>query len=380
MEDGKNGFHYYLQDELGSPLRVSGYERNKGKKSKDRSYAVQDYLTYGYDEFGNDLYRDLEESGIPSPYDKQGEEQPFGYTGYRYDEISGTYFAQAREYQPESGRFTAEDVVKGNGAVPETLNRYGYCWGDPVGFVDNDGRKGYYFYDPDIFAGSSVDVEKCVQSDIERLSEYYGTEIELIKMDSESDEKYVFAEEWKGMDDSEGIEVVVILSPADNNCVRVDTNHSEEGKEEAVIIGRDDIEDLEKKDIDNLILLGCNEGVDNTRIHNRHVTKYDYSIGEAFLMGKNKDTIGKVIASDGTTYHGYHDGRHTITSCTKVIYHANYIERWLYQNKGINLFEDNNLGFRVFSYNDGQLESYSTKSKKYADIVELLGEIDECVN
>lgn len=140
MEDRKNGFHYYLQDELGSPLRVSGYGRKEGTESRGRSYAASDYLTYGYDEFGNDLYRELEESGIPSPYDKQGEEQPFGYTGYRYDEISGTYFAQAREYQPESGRFTAEDVVRGNGAVPETLNRYGYCWGDPVGFVDNDGK------------------------------------------------------------------------------------------------------------------------------------------------------------------------------------------------------------------------------------------------
>lgn len=82
MENGKNGFHYYLQDELGSPLRVSGYERKDGKESKGRSYAVPDYLTYGYDEFGNDLYRELEESGISSPYDKQGEEQPFGYTGY----------------------------------------------------------------------------------------------------------------------------------------------------------------------------------------------------------------------------------------------------------------------------------------------------------
>lgn len=31
-----------------------------------------------------------------------------------------------------NGRFTAEDVVKGNGTVPETLNRYGYCWGNLV--------------------------------------------------------------------------------------------------------------------------------------------------------------------------------------------------------------------------------------------------------
>ena len=80
-------------------------------------------------------------TGIPNPYGRQGEDQPFGYTGYRHDGIGGTYFAQAREYQPQNGRFTAEDVIKGNGAFPETLNRYGYCWGNPVGLVDLDGRE-----------------------------------------------------------------------------------------------------------------------------------------------------------------------------------------------------------------------------------------------
>ena len=118
MEEN-GGLHYYLQDEMGSPIRVSG--------------CGSTYLTYGYDEFGNDLTdsigRELEEAGIPNPYTAQGEGQPFGYTGYRYDTVSGTYFAQAREYQPGTGRFCAQDVIAGNGAAPETLNRYGYCWG-----------------------------------------------------------------------------------------------------------------------------------------------------------------------------------------------------------------------------------------------------------
>lgn len=56
---GRSILHYYLQDELGSPLRVSGYD---------------------------------------TPYSRQGKEQPFSYTGYRHDEVSGTYFAKAREY------------------------------------------------------------------------------------------------------------------------------------------------------------------------------------------------------------------------------------------------------------------------------------------
>ena len=30
-------------------------------------------------------------------------------------------------------------MIQGNGAVPETLNRYGYCWGNPVIYIDRDG-------------------------------------------------------------------------------------------------------------------------------------------------------------------------------------------------------------------------------------------------
>ncbi|MDE6387608.1 MAG: RHS repeat-associated core domain-containing protein [Lachnospiraceae bacterium] len=142
----ENGtFHYYLQDEMGSPIRVSGYgsEDNMTDRNHDAAAA---YLTYGYDEFGNDLARtigkELEEAGIPNPYTAQGEGQPFGYTGYRYDTLSATYFAQAREYDPQTGRFHAQDVIAGNGAVPVTLNRYTYCLGNPVGLVDLDGNEG----------------------------------------------------------------------------------------------------------------------------------------------------------------------------------------------------------------------------------------------
>ena len=34
----------------------------------------------------------------------------------------------------------AEDVIRGKVTVPKTLNRYGYCLGNPIRFVDLDGR------------------------------------------------------------------------------------------------------------------------------------------------------------------------------------------------------------------------------------------------
>lgn len=105
----ENGhFHYYLADELGSPLRVSNWDT-----PENGAAGKPNYLTYGYNEFGNDPGKELEQAGLPNPYSRQGEDQPFGYTGYRYDNVSSTYFAQAREYQPKTGRFTAEDIING---------------------------------------------------------------------------------------------------------------------------------------------------------------------------------------------------------------------------------------------------------------------------
>ena len=136
-----SSLHYYLQDEMGSTLRVNGFGM-KGESFLEES----DYLTYGYDEFGNNLRKEMDETGVSDVYDKQGVEQPFGYTGYLYDEVSSIYFAQAREYQSKTGRFIAEDVIKGNGVVPKTLNRYGYCWNSPLIWVDNDGKEPNDFF------------------------------------------------------------------------------------------------------------------------------------------------------------------------------------------------------------------------------------------
>ena len=74
--------------------------------------------TYGYDEFGQNLYRN------------QGQIQPFGYTGYQSDRIAGTYYAQAREYRAELGRFAAEDLIK------KGLNWYIYCQNNALKYYD----------------------------------------------------------------------------------------------------------------------------------------------------------------------------------------------------------------------------------------------------
>ena len=119
----------YLNDELGSTIRLL--------EKEGKSQTI-----YGYDEFGKETYG------------TQGQVQPFGYTGYRYDAVAETYFAQAREYVAGVGRFGGKDWIKGSISYPTSLNAYGYCYGNSLVWVDMDGLlpetvlPGVPFYNP----------------------------------------------------------------------------------------------------------------------------------------------------------------------------------------------------------------------------------------
>ena len=109
-------YDYYLKDDLGSTIRLI-----------DEDGELMD--SYGYDEFGNDLY------------DNQGMNQPFGYTGYQIDSISNTYFAEAREFRSLEGRFCGRDWISGNISDIKSHNAYSYCKNMPIDFIDLNGKK-----------------------------------------------------------------------------------------------------------------------------------------------------------------------------------------------------------------------------------------------
>ena len=101
---------YYLQDHLGSPIRLLG-------------------------EDGHDDIMAYDELGVPevTPGNRQDFHNPFGFTGYQTDNITGLYYAQARFYNSTTGRFYAEDPAK------DQHNWYGYCGCNPINFVDPSG-------------------------------------------------------------------------------------------------------------------------------------------------------------------------------------------------------------------------------------------------
>jgi len=74
-----------------------------------------------YDEFGNVLS------------DTNPGFQPFGFAGGIYDADTGLVRFGARDYDPDTGRWTAKDPILFAGG---DANLYGYTLGDPVNFVD----------------------------------------------------------------------------------------------------------------------------------------------------------------------------------------------------------------------------------------------------
>jgi len=102
----------------------------------------------GYDEFGASLYTSFRN-------------QPFTFTGYQFDPVADTYFAQAREYNPQLGRFISQDThwhprnmiygdysfsINNRVQIPNALamissqNLYAYVMNNPNIHVDPDGE------------------------------------------------------------------------------------------------------------------------------------------------------------------------------------------------------------------------------------------------
>lgn len=102
--------HYYSADGLGS---VTSLTNGSGAGA----------ASYTYDTFGN-----LAASSGSLV-------NPFRYTAREWDAETGLYFYRARYYDPGTGRFLAEDLLRFSGGV----NLYLYVRNSPTGLVDPSG-------------------------------------------------------------------------------------------------------------------------------------------------------------------------------------------------------------------------------------------------
>jgi RHS repeat-associated protein len=125
-------------------------EKNTVTDILDKTGAVKASLSN--DEFGKLLSKD----GV----DKVNTVQVaiFAFTGHVYDDNSGLYYAKARYYDAEIGRFISEDSYKGDNSIIISLNLYIYTSNNPVINIDptghvfkntmvNDGGSGHGSFD-----------------------------------------------------------------------------------------------------------------------------------------------------------------------------------------------------------------------------------------
>lgn len=69
-------------------------------------------------------------------------DNPFSYSGRHgvMDDGNGLNYMRARYYQPEIKRFLSLDALYGDINEPQSLNRYAYVQGNPIGKVDPSGK------------------------------------------------------------------------------------------------------------------------------------------------------------------------------------------------------------------------------------------------
>jgi RHS repeat-associated protein len=130
--DSSGNVYYYFADALGSTRTVTS--------ATGSTCFNADYYPYGQ---GNDY------STSCSP--------TYKFTGYEYDSETGNYYAYARYYSPRLGRFMTADSLGGDGANPQSLNRYAYVLNNPASLNDPLGQQPIAAIGPCIAWGTEYD-------------------------------------------------------------------------------------------------------------------------------------------------------------------------------------------------------------------------------
>ena len=72
---------------------------------------------------------------------RMGGEEKYTFTGKEFDTSIGLYYFEARFYNPMMFVFTQPDPIIPSAFNPQALNRYAYCYNNPIKFVDPTGHK-----------------------------------------------------------------------------------------------------------------------------------------------------------------------------------------------------------------------------------------------
>jgi RHS repeat-associated protein len=112
--DSSGYIHYYFADVLGSTRAVTD--------SSGNTCFEADYYPYGQET----TPANVTNSCSPT----------YEFAGYEFDSETGNYYAYARYYDPQLGRFLSPDPLGGAVGAPQSLNRYAYVLNNPESLID----------------------------------------------------------------------------------------------------------------------------------------------------------------------------------------------------------------------------------------------------
>jgi len=75
------------------------------------------------------------------PEELNSSKNRFSFTGYIWDKETSLFFAKARFYDPQIGRFISQDSFLGNIDEPPSLQRYFYAYANPTRYFDPTGHQ-----------------------------------------------------------------------------------------------------------------------------------------------------------------------------------------------------------------------------------------------
>jgi len=102
----------------------------------------------------------------------------FTYTG-RSSETDGLMYYRSRYYDPYTGRFLKKDRYQGDIKEPMSLHRYAYVQGNPVNFVDPEGKAAGFFG----MASSGSDFGVAEGDGEMYFQDYFGNSIQAEEVD-----------------------------------------------------------------------------------------------------------------------------------------------------------------------------------------------------
>jgi RHS repeat-associated core domain len=129
IEDGEETVYYYANG-------------NRVARNSDEGtfWYLDDHL--GSTNVMTDADGELVERTLYYPFGsfREGGTEKYTFTGKEFDSEIGLYYYGARYYNPQTFVFTQADTIIPDVYYPQSLNRYAYCYNNPLKYDDPDGH------------------------------------------------------------------------------------------------------------------------------------------------------------------------------------------------------------------------------------------------